>query len=63
MLKEKNTGASARKKGKMVCPCCGKQLVLSERSVITAFPAPPLEVFECPVIGCHYSRCVKLDLG
>jgi len=47
--------------GNLTCPKCGKEMVASPRQVVSEYPAPPLERFECSDNSCNYTRYVKLD--
>lgn len=43
------------------CPRCGGEMVVSSRQVVSKYPAPPLERFECSESSCNYTRYVKLN--
>lgn len=45
----------------LTCPKCGGEMEISPRQVVSKYPAPPLERFECSESSCNYTRYAKLD--
>lgn len=57
-LNKKRTSSSEEN---LTCPKCGGEMEVSPRQVVSKYPAPPLERFECSESSCNYTRYVKLD--
>jgi len=57
-LNKKETSSSGEN---LTCPKCGGEMEVSPRQVVSKYPAPPLERFECSDNSCNYTRYVKLD--
>lgn len=57
-LNKKRTTSSEEN---LTCPKCGGEMEISPRQVVSKYPAPPLERFECSESSCNYTRYAKLD--